>query len=548
MNDDDTHLISLGLLLKSRRKGKGEGAHAGVSLFLLRRHAVVVVVVVEPLIYRFLRRKRNAKFGWGTIWQLSRVLCLFSFFFFSERVTGDFLSLSLSWRSLFILKSVESHLFTFHFQTSVYLSFLAGSFEITTFFFVCCFVFFWSIGWNRNGSDNPTMTQRSHLPSAPSGSARFGMASQLSPTTTSGSGSTSAFRSALTTASPGGSLSAPSSPSRHKYGGSSTSAIPLMTGRKHPVAIQRNAPPPNICVEKGRIEFVKSAAESTTSATNAGLMAQPPVSSALHPHHVNSSSKLVMGAKIFRPHPPPSAPTLPTAYRASMAPAGKPPPPPPEESVVKHQSKFKDSPGPTLRERSASPKLLPPTSSSRRDSTPPPPHPPTSSGTSASSKIPSRIPSAGRLTNGSKSTTSNRSRESSPIPPPSSGSGRVLPAGGSGTSLKVVAAASSSTSAVQVSPNLVRWRAKLSSSSASPSSSSPSAGNSGQSSKSSAHAKTAAAVTSPSTSLNPQRPHQAARPKHPDDSPLPVSFSNFIFFFRSGIDSFTREKIFKTVF
>lgn len=202
-----------------------------------------------------------------------------------------------------------------------------------------------------------------------------------------------------------GSLSAPSSPSQI-----ARSSIPL---KMRQGVARQSAIPPNIIVEKGRIEFVKNGDPATSPLAN-------------------DKHKLVMGTKIFRP--PSSSKKL---ILTSPESADEMPPKP----------KSKECGSISFRDRSASPKF-----NSTRESTPPLPD----------SKIPSGVTRMKVTTPDVIGTNSrnviprpgfiNKSRETSPSPQPK------LP-------LPAAACKSGASSTVPVSPNLIRWRAKLSGSS-----------------------------------------------------------------------------------
>ncbi|XP_057372310.1 serine-rich adhesin for platelets-like [Daphnia carinata] len=221
-----------------------------------------------------------------------------------------------------------------------------------------------------------------------------------------------------------GSLSAPSSPSQL----AKSSSIPLKM--RHSVG-RHNAPPPNIIVEKGRIEFVKNADPATS----------PPSPLA------NEKHKLVMGTKIFRPPTSSSSSSSKKSVSATSPEAT-------EEMPPKGQTKSKDG-SISFRDRSASPKF-----NSTRESTPPLPDSKIPSGMRAAAK-PSSTPDVVG-TNGRNLIPRpgfiNKSRETSPSPQSQS----------SAKTLSIPAAACKSgagSSSVPVSPNLIRWRAKLSGSS-----------------------------------------------------------------------------------
>ncbi len=240
----------------------------------------------------------------------------------------------------------------------------------------------------------------------------------------------------------GGSLSAPSSPASLK----SSSNIPSLKMR-HGI----RPPAPNIIVEKGRIEFVKTAAVDAPSSTTTTT---------------DKQSKLVMGTKIFRPPAPKKSDT---EQQQQLQQTESTPP------VKKWIAKDAGGGSISFRERSASPKF------NTRESTPPLPD----------SKIPSarikqqqsssqhqqpdvlvnnrNIPRPGFI---------NKSRETSPSPasaaksiPTTSGSSSSSSTSCASVTTPPATTTSSSKSGasasipVPVSPNLIRWRAKLSGSS-----------------------------------------------------------------------------------
>lgn len=278
----------------------------------------------------------------------------------------------------------------------------------------------------------------------------------------------------------GGSLSAPSSPSQL----SKSSSIPLKM-RQGVVSARHGAPPPNIIVEKGRIEFVKTATSPSAPPPAVPVaVADAPVPTTTL---TTEKHKLQMGTKIFRPptssssSPSPKKSTLPessplVALADEMPPKGH-----------HHHPKSKETTTPSgggggggsisFRDRSASPKF-----NSTRESTPPLPE---------SSRIPSGM-AAARKPNPTTTTPDvvssgngrnllprpgfiNKSRETSPSPQQSSSSCSSAkpssipsaPPSKSGSSNSGASGGGGGVSgaAVPVSPNLIRWRAKLSGSS-----------------------------------------------------------------------------------
>ncbi|XP_046461314.1 flocculation protein FLO11-like isoform X3 [Daphnia pulex] len=264
----------------------------------------------------------------------------------------------------------------------------------------------------------------------------------------------------------GGSLSAPSSPSQL----SKSSSIPLKM-RQGVVSARHGAPPPNIIVEKGRIEFVKTATSPSAPPAPAADAPVPTLTTEKH--------KLQMGTKIFRPptsssSPSPKKSTLPessplVALADEMPPKGH-----------HHHPKSKETTTPSgsggsisFRDRSASPKF-----NSTRESTPPlpessripsgmarKPNPTTTPDVVASGNGRNLLPRPGFI---------NKSRETSPSPQQSSSSScssakpssiPSAPPSKSGSSNSGASGGGVSGAAVPVSPNLIRWRAKLSGSS-----------------------------------------------------------------------------------
>jgi hypothetical protein len=249
-----------------------------------------------------------------------------------------------------------------------------------------------------------------------------------------------------------GSLSAPSSPSQLVK----SSSIPLKMRQS---VTRQGAPPPNIIVEKGRIEFVKTS--SSTSTTN-----NPPVETQLP---TTEKHKLQMGTKIFRP---PSSSCSPSPKKSNSL---------PESTSTDHQemppkgvkSPKESSVGSiSFRDRSASPKF-----NSTRESTPPLPD----------SKIPSGLM---RMKQPTTTTTTpdvvranhlprpgfiNKSRETSPSPQQQQQQQQSCSSAKPLSSIPSNKCASNNSNgscagsvngaAVPVSPNLIRWRAKLSGSS-----------------------------------------------------------------------------------
>lgn len=213
-----------------------------------------------------------------------------------------------------------------------------------------------------------------------------------------------------------GSLSAPSSPSTLK------SSIPLKMSRHATTAAASGIrpPAPNIIVEKGRIEFVKTEPMPTTTTT------QPS-------NEKHGNNKLVMGTKIFRPPAPKKCESSPTHSGGSIS----------------------------FRDRSASPKF------NARESTPPLPE----------SKIPSsRIKQQPDVVNSRNIPRPGliKSRETSPAGasqttgPLGSTSNNIQPVQQVQQPAKSIPSAKNATGIsipVPVSPNLIRWRAKLSGSS-----------------------------------------------------------------------------------
>ena len=245
-----------------------------------------------------------------------------------------------------------------------------------------------------------------------------------------------------------GSLSAPSSPSQL----SKSSSIPLKMRQS---VARQGAPPPNIIVEKGRIEFVKTSSTSTTN--------NPPVETQLP---TTEKHKLQMGTKIFRPpsscSPSPkksnSLPQSTTTDHQEMPPKG-----------VKSQ---KEPSGGSIsfRDRSASPKF-----NSTRESTPPLPDSKIPSGLMRM-KQPATTPDVVRANHLPRPGFINKSRETSPSPQQqqqqqqqqSCSSAKPLssiPSPSNKCASNNSSAGSVNGAAVPVSPNLIRWRAKLSGSS-----------------------------------------------------------------------------------
>ena len=199
----------------------------------------------------------------------------------------------------------------------------------------------------------------------------------------------------------GASMSAPSSPASLK------SNIPKV------VAGSRIRPPaPNIIVEKGRIEFVKTDV----------------------PPPQQQSSKLVMGTKIFRPPAPPKK---------------SDPLPSTEESTPVNKKWIppvaKDSSAISFRERSASPKAT-------RESTPPDSKIPSARIAKPQQQQPDVLVNSQRVARPGF----NKSRETSPSP---AAAAKCVPP----VTTSTTKSAATSGGSIPVSPNLIRWRAKLSS-------------------------------------------------------------------------------------
>ena len=245
-----------------------------------------------------------------------------------------------------------------------------------------------------------------------------------------------------------GSLSAPSSPSQLVK----SSSIPLKMRQS---VARQGAPPPNIIVEKGRIEFVKTS--SSTSTTN-----NPPVETQLP---TTEKHKLQMGTKIFRP---PSSSCSPSPKKSNSL---------PESTSTDHQEmppkgvkSPKESTGGSIsfRDRSASPKF-----NSTRESTPPLPDSKIPSGLMRMKQPTTTTPDVVRANHLPRPGFINKPRETSPSPQQQQQScSSAKPLSSSIPSNKCASnnsngscAGSVNGAAVPVSPNLIRWRAKLSGSS-----------------------------------------------------------------------------------